>query len=323
MVLAYLAAPVALVMWMRGRARIIWGVVGFTSTITAAILLLRVNTIQHWLDGVPGGAMIWAILLATSILGATTTWSRAILHAALVDGSSIPPALRKPVFAVGLGALIPGAGLVLARQGRRGAIAWWVTGPLLLGTVLLLNWEWLWTRAQSELASGLSSNGIEILLMSAGGVVALAIIMWVVQALDGVRMISSGRSLAVTDATTTALVISLLAFVATFHPVRVAQTLHDGAELMATHGMVLAPLALAETASRLDPATAAYIASAADHLETLGQIEKSDAYRGLLRRRLFEYQQYTFGVEIAKPKVVVSDIGWQRPLDQTDHRPVY
>jgi hypothetical protein len=221
-----------------------------------------------------------------------TSWACAV--AAAVDNRTAAAGrfrsrMRRP-WAVGvLGALVPGLGLLIAGYPKRAALTLGIVGPMAAAAVILLNWRWLWERNQFAASSGISGTALEITFLAAAGIVVVMLLIWIVQFLDGVRRVSTSRSRGFADAIGFALLVSIILFLTTFQPTPLAQNLYAAAASFQDDGFLVIPLALCETATRLDPASPAYLARAAELNEALGMKIQASAKREIIDRRAREY----------------------------------
>jgi hypothetical protein len=120
-------------------------------------------------------------------------------------------------------------------------------------------------------------------------------ILWLIQALDGARRVSSSRSLVVADTASLALLASLAVFAVAFRPASLALNLHSTAVTLRSDGYQLIPLGLNEAAVRLDPATPAYLAEAVELYGAVGMWDKAREKSRLLEERAKEYTRLAFG----------------------------
>jgi hypothetical protein len=203
-----------------------------------------------------------------------------------------PRWLRHPRTVVALGMLAPGLGHLIAGYPRRAACLLWVMGPLALATVVLAQWHWLWERSRSAVPPGISGPALEIVLIAATGVVILALLTWIVQALEGARRVSPNRrSHAFADAVCVALLVSLVLFSATFRPVSLARSLGVASVALHRDGLCVIPLGLAEAAARLDRASPEYLAHAALLNDELGMTDAAQAKRDEIESRMERYAE--------------------------------
>lgn len=292
---AYLLGPFALTLWPRGRFRLAWAVAGAASMVAVVSLVAGRADFAAWIDSVPNGLLLWIAVVSAAFVTAATAWSRAV-HLAGRDYPTLavlsPNWLRRPRAVCALGMLVPGLGLLVAGYPRRAALLLWAAGPLALAIFTLSQWRWLWERGQSAVPPGISGPSLEIFLVAATGVVAVGLLTWIVQALDGARRVSSmRRSPAFANAVSLALLVSLALFSMTYRPVSLAQSLGAAAVALHRDGLRVIPLGLAEAAARLDPASPEYLAHAALLNDELGMKDAAQAKRDTLERRMKKYAE--------------------------------
>lgn len=289
---AYLLGPVATALRPEGQRSVVWTSVGLGALGAGLTMLAFWSVIARWLESIPNGAVLWLVMVPLITISLATSWVRAVAVASCTRPASISfpfSWIRRP-WAVGLlGTLVPGLGLMITGHPKRAAWTFWIVGPIAAAAIILFNWRWLWERNQSSVPSGMSATALEITLLAAVGVAVVMLLIWIVQALDGVRRVSSSRSRALTDATGIALLVSLVLFFTTFRPASFAQNLDVAAISLQQNGFSLIPLGLCEAATRLDPAKPAYLARAAELNEALGMKKAALAKKEIIEQRAREY----------------------------------
>jgi hypothetical protein len=289
---AYLLGPVMAAVWSDGRSRIFWSVVGPGSVAIALLLAALWSHFSAWIGGLPGGVAVWLGVVSVTILAMMTAWAKSISAAGFKQPKGTGSRsrwFRNRLVLAGLGLIVPGLGLMAAERPKRAALAFWLVGPLAIALVVLVHWRWLWEKTRFGENPGVSGFSMEMILTAAAGVAVIAILSWIAQALDGARVASKRRSFAMADTAGTALLVSLVLLMATFHPSTVAVHLHSASVSLHNDGFRFIPLGLCEAASRLDPASPRYQAFAADLNEELGRMEAAAARRTALERRAEEY----------------------------------
>ncbi|MFN8178959.1 MAG: hypothetical protein U0167_13600 [bacterium] len=300
---AYLLGPIAAGLWGAPYAD---GMAGDLAALVVGLgVLLAWSPLTQWLGRVPYGLAIWLVIVPTAALAVATAWARSIAAARVpsaTPGTWVARWGNDPRVVAVLGLAVPGLGLMLAKCRRQAAASFWLLGPLWAAGAVLLNRRWLWEHSRSVVSPGLRGTALESVFVAAAAVGALALVAWIVQALDGARRVSStqGRS----DAVGLALLVVATLFVATFHPASLGRDLYGAASGLRADGFRMIPFALCETAARLDPATPVYWAEAADLAESLGLGEKARAHRAMIERRAVEWR---FAAGIDRPGAASSD----------------
>jgi hypothetical protein len=318
--LAYLFGPLTVPLWSRGRSRIVWLVVGYGSVAVGALMVLLGESLTGWLGGISNGPVIWLTTVSVVTLLIAVTWVRAILAVTSggpTIGSRFPAWMRRPGPVAALGMLVPGLGLQTGGYTRRGAWAFGIVGPVAAAAIVLAHWRWLWECSRSAMKPGISGHSLEILLMAAAGVASAGVLVWIVQALDGARRVSTSRTRSRANVASVALLLSLAFFAFTFRPVSFAVGLGATAASLRHEGLKLIPLGLCEVAMRLDPASPAHIAQAAEINEELGMSDAARAKRRVIEQRARAYNEFVVGTVGHGGTAAPSDA--DRPLDVEDH----
>jgi hypothetical protein len=296
--LAYLAGPVTIARWLNGRRGLVWSAVGFGSALTAFVLLLLRSRFDAWIETTSGGLVWWWLVVPTLALIIGCVWARAVAAAGrrhTVAYSRLPRRLRMPAIIAAMGLLVPGLGLMLSGRSRLAGWSFALVAPAAAVVVVLARWDWLWDRGRTPVPSGLSGPGLETALIVTLAATSIVAVLWLVQALDGARRVTTSRSLAVADAASLALLASIAIFATSFRPAAVAENLHATAVALRVDGYRLIPLGLNEAASRLDPATPAYLAEAVELYGAVNMWEKAEEKRSILEAKANEYTRLAFG----------------------------
>jgi hypothetical protein len=288
---AYGLGPLSLIIWPRERKRGGWAV---ASAVSVALTgLLAVEWTAYWQRAMrfEHGPAIWAASVAVVILAVTTVWSRAV--------ATSPPFVAWPrrlrsIGSIGvLGLMLPGLGLLIAGRRWRAALAVWSAGLLAAAAVVVLHWRSLAAVSAGHdigAEAGAAAASTEIALIVAGICAGVGLLAWLVQALDGVRVVSPFvRSNPLANRLALALLASLGLLVATFQPVFCARHLSAAATRLREHRLRLIPLALCEAAASLDPSEPSYLVEAASLCEALGRADDAAEKRAVLRRRAEHY----------------------------------
>jgi hypothetical protein len=200
-----------------------------------------------------------------------------------------------PAAIAAIGLLVPGLGLMLSGRPRLAGWSFALVAPAAAAAVVLARWDWLWDRSRTPIPSGLSGPALESALIATIAVASTVAILWLVQALDGARRVTTSRSLVIADAASLALLASIAIFIAAFRPAAVAENLHATAVMLRVDGYRLIPLRLNEAAARLDPATPAYLAEAVELYGAVNMWEKAEQKRKDLETKANEYTRLAFG----------------------------
>jgi hypothetical protein len=266
--------------------------------------------------------LLWLAVVPTVIIVFVTAWGRAIAAAIgdrPVQTAHLPRWVLDPRVVNIFGVIVPGLGLMISGHPRRAAWAFWILGPMGAAAAILAHRQWLWGRSLSATPPGISGATLEVVFVAAVGVAALALLVWIFQALDGARRVSTHRSHAFADAISVALLIVLVLFAATFRPVPLARNLHAAATTLRLDGYRLIPLGLCEAAVRLDPVNPLYLAQAAELYETTGMKDAAVAKRRVLERRSKEYLEVLRkDIDAATPAFVFSSLV-HHPIDMENH----
>lgn len=284
---AYALGPVNLVFWQSGKHRKAWAIVGAASLVATALLWIGLGAYSDVLGQLQFGAVMWVVSIALVILLTATAWARVV--ATSEKGAFWPRFLRRPGAVCVLGLILPGLGLLIVGRRWKAAVAVWCAGLLVAAAVVVTHWRWLAGNAVS--AGGyLSNQTIEGILGVAVACVAFGFLAWLAFAFEGVRAVSPvTRSGSVANGLALALLVTLVAFLATVRPIPIARDLDLAAERLHHQGLRMIPLGLYDAASLLDPGTPAYLAEAITICDELGLKTTADAKRDLLRKRAAQF----------------------------------
>jgi hypothetical protein len=315
---AYALGPLNLTLWPSGRARVAWATVGALSTIATASLCIWWRPFAEVARRNEGSAVIWALSVTCVILLTAIAWARAV--ATSDPGGHWPRFLRTPVTVCALGFLFPGFGLLIARRRRRSAVAIWFAGVLVAAIVIATRWLRLAPALVGE-SDGGAHWTFEVTLIAALAGVALGALAWLVQALEGLRVVRpAARSGSLANGLALALLIAVALFLATFHPTAVARDFESAALQFRQRGLRVIPLALYESAAKLDPATPAYLAGAAALHDDIGNSKTAEMRSALLRERAAQFAD-ALGADLV-PADSRTTTSWSTPpLDGFDPVP--
>ncbi len=234
------------------------------------------------------------------LLGALA-WSRALRLAARDERfvpERLPEALRHPVAATAIGFVLPGFALVVAKHAWRAAFALWNAANVILAAIVVANAGMLWSWNKRAGVDALPRTFLEGVFVASAAVLALGALAWVATALDGGRSLAAARRMRSrqhphlrSDAIALGLILSVVAFAATFNPTRMASDLDRFAGALRFSGYRLVPLSLESAAMRLDPGRSEYAIRTAElHLE-MGHREAATLIQQGLRARWDAYAQ--------------------------------
>jgi hypothetical protein len=312
----YALGPLSLLLWPPEDRRTASVILGVGSLVGAALLSIWWRAFFEALQPLAFAAVIWATSVAIVILLMATAWTRAV--ATSEEAVRWPQQMRRPSVVCAIGLVLPGLGLLIAGRRWKAAFALWCAGLLVAAVVILKHWRWLVGDAGGENVPVHLS--IEWTLILAAGCTVLGLLAWLAAAFDGLRVVSpTARSSGVADGLGLILLVSLAVLVATFKPVTIARDLESAAEGLRRHGLRVAPLALTEAASTLDPGSPDYQARAAALCDDLGRREEALAKRRLLQERAARFAG-AVGAELVTADTRAAPRFWvEEPSDSTIH----
>ena len=82
--------------------------------------------------------------------------------------------------------------------------------PAAAAVLVLANGQWLWSAAVASATPGLALTTIESIFIASLAVAACAALLWIVQALDGMRRASTDSSIAVSNSVSALLLVALV-----------------------------------------------------------------------------------------------------------------
>ena len=230
------------------------------------------------------------LVLASLLVGGFSVWARAVLFA---GGRNLPANHRLPLpfrraWGVGImGLVAPGAGLLAVGRNRRAAAALGLAWLPLFAAVFLVGAPRL-----QELRGVAPDAGFEKALMGAAALAAVGVVGWLVQALEGARLVPweerrYGRPWG--DLLGLTAVAGMLTLMMAVDPAPLARHQGREARLMQADGYRLVPLAMVRTAAVLDPARTDYRVTALQILRDLGREEPAAEMRLRLESDLEPY----------------------------------
>jgi hypothetical protein len=284
--LAYVTGPLAVLLTPRGRRYLPWVSVAVGSTAAWAAVWLGREYLLQWMEHGRLMVPLAISLCILVVLAGFTAWAHGILMVIRDGGRGrgrLPGWTRKPGIVGLAGLAVPGLGLLLLGRGRRSVNAFWMLGPLFLDRA-----GWLWWLNRRAGVDGVPGPLMEQMLLIPAVVLLLGALVWIWQALDGIRLAGGSSSQAGRwqggDIVALSLVISLVAFGILFDAGSVASDLDSFAVLLQHEGFRLIPFGLEMAAARLDPSRPVYVMRAS---EIADQMDRR-AFAAGMRRDLAE-----------------------------------
>jgi hypothetical protein len=235
-------------------------------------------------------------LVAVHLVG-LHSWSRGIART-VRDPRFVPemmPAmLRNKWVAIALGTVFPGFGLATAGRGVRAGVALWNAGQVLFAGLVLWQAGLLWSWNAKEGVDALPKTFVEGIFLTCVAIVVIGGLLWIASALEGARVqlrakAAPVRRFASGDLVAAGLVVSLVAFGATFRPNHVAHDLDAFASSMRFSGYRMIPLVFESTAATLDSGRPEYMMRVAELHAEMGRTQKAQVIHDRLRERWEAY----------------------------------
>ena len=308
LVFAYVLGPLypLLTRWSFGN--IVWALLGLAATGACAALVLYRKPFLLGAEDAGLGLVQLVGGVALVILIGFTAWARALAIAGWRMQRRTELPIRHPLLVTALGLAAPGSGLFLSGHPRRGALAFWMLGPLSASAIVLFYAPWLWQLNQQLTAGRIPRSALEAIFMAAA-LLALAVVLgWFVQAMDGARHVSraTGRA-SHGQPVAAALLVALVAFACLFKPGEAASTADRFAVAFRLEGLRVVPLALELSAAKLDPSEPIYSYRAAELYDRLGQRDRARALRQELEAHWTTYARaIERTAQASRPRPVVS-----------------
>ena len=290
-VFAYVLGPLYPLLTRWNPSNIVWAVLGLVSLASCVGVVIYRTQILQRVERSGLGAVPLLIMVSLIALAASTAWARALFVAGRrMQQRELLAGLRHPSIVALVSLVFPGLGLFATGHPRRGAHALWIFGPMAAAAFMLYHAPWLWKLNQSLDAGRIPRLALEVLFVLAVATVIGTIFAWIIQALDGARLVSraTGR-VSHGQAVALALLIAVLAFPFAFRPARVAQDLDRFAGAFHLDGLRLIPLAMELGAAKLDPREPLYTYRAAELFEKLGAKRQARELREGLRAQWSAY----------------------------------
>ncbi len=290
--LTWLCGPAALLLTPAGRRHRGWLALGLAATVAGAFLVqVPYARLVAW-TGL-SAPLAWGSLAALATAGGFSAWARAVLHA----GALLPPPHRLPrllrsragVGAIGL--LAPGCGLLVGSGRWHGALWLWALWPAALGALTLRAGADMWRHLATTIPDRAATDLLEHTIVLSAAAVALGVLAWLVQALEGARRVAPAPALARGrgDWLAVALGLSCLGLAVGGSPDRAARQLGDAATILQAEGLTVIPLHLAQAAGRLDGSRSEYAVLAIALHEQRGEAGRAASLRDRLEQDVAGY----------------------------------
>ncbi len=249
------------------------------------------------LDITGNGWPLWPLALIGALVMVTafSVWARAAYLVGSRERHSLhnlPSILRKP-WAVGIvGLIAPGLGLLLAGCARRGAAVIWSGWPVAGAVLVLANGLQIWSRNQWAGAGSIQPAALEGVFMISAGILAVGLIGWIAQALEGARQMMGDpgtRQKMRGDWYAAALMCTLAGMAFVWDPPTMARHLDDSGIVLMEKGLRIIPLHLTRGAHRMDPGPSEYPVRVLELYEELGRRDEAIRLRQELDGNLASY----------------------------------
>lgn len=240
-------------------------------------------------------AGLGAALFAAAALG-FVAWSGAVVR----TGRELKPRLPRfpawvhspPVILI-LGTCLPGLGLLLAGRRRRAGWAVWTLFPVLWCTAVIVHSPVLWNFHLARGWDRAVSSRLETVFIVSGVAGLCGVVLWIMQALDGMRLEIAWRERGRrprSDWAAGVLLAAIAALLVSAKPASVAADLDALALSASNDDLVLCPAGLTWMAVRLDPSRPVYELHLADAYEALGWDRRAETVRVSLDGRWRAYE---------------------------------
>ena len=290
LILSYFAGPLSVLATSRGRESRLWMGISISSVVLGIIVMWIWIGPSDWSTQKNPGGAVTLLMAAAAVIFGFSAWTRAIVLAGQYEGSRLkrmPDWIKGPLAAGLLGIIFPGMGLLVNGRSKQAISALWTACITVISLLFLSRAVWLWNFNLHAGVFAIRPNILEYALISASVAAALGCLVWIVQALNGVRLasLSSNRkTVSRSNWAAVALLISIVAFSALSRPAAVAEALDISAAVASGQGMRIIPLRLSLAAIRLDPSYPGYFVRAIRLYEDCGDQVSAD----LMRRDLIE-----------------------------------
>ena len=281
-----------------GKRRFSWGLLTLMTLGAGVATVWYWPMLRSWIDLGQLPLLPCMVVLGVVTMLGFQSWSRAVWltgRDVRFVPERLPDFMRHPV-AVGVsGLLLPGAGYLIAGHPRRAAAMVWTTGPMALATLAIWQAEWLWAVNRASGVQGLPLNIMELVFVAAVATLLIGGLAWSTSLFDAARLAAfraGQRASARADWLGFAVVLAVIAFVATLAPEKMARNMDQVATGMRYDAYRLIPLGMEHAAMRLDPSRPRYVMRAAELHELLNQTEAANELQEQLRTRWQEYAEY-------------------------------
>jgi hypothetical protein len=298
LVLSYTLGGMAPAFLDMGKRRFTWAFLTLTSAAIWGATVWKWPLLRAWIETGRLPLLPCMVVLGVVTLLLVQAWSRSVWLAAQdvrFVPERLPGLLRRPVSVALVGALLPGAGYLMAKHARRAASVVWIVGPLALAGLTLWQGEWFWNVNRASGVQGLPLPVMELIFIASVAVLLLGGLIWVTSAFDAARLAAfraGQRASARADWLGFAVIAVTVAFFVTLAPENMARNLDQLATGMRHDGYRIIPLGMQHAAMRLDPSRPRYVMRAAELHDLMNQPEAAHELREQLRTRWQEYAEF-------------------------------
>jgi hypothetical protein len=316
--LAYLAGPYAVLATSRGRESLLWVSLSILSCTIAAVVVALAGKIFAEPHADVTWYLAWLGATLVAVLFGFAAWARGVLLIGRHKGwlvRKLPGWLRQPAAALLLGLAVPGYGLFAIGHSRRAGCALLAAGATVVAALLLWQAPPLWRLSQATGVLAGRGDTLERLFLACGAVAALGALAWVVQALDGARLAGERGESPLSprrEWASVALIMAIMAMLASFRPARVAETVDRFAISLRDDGLRIVPLYASYLEMRLDPSMPGYAVQAIELNEELGRSGEALAMKRDLADRWRPYGRM-LRLEAASASVETPGYGPEKP----------
>ncbi|MBU8922600.1 MAG: hypothetical protein KOO63_12350 [Bacteroidales bacterium] len=285
LLLSYFAGPLYILATRRGRRNKFWAGLSIFSVILSIIVVWMWGGLSSWStrENPVGAIMLLGAVVA--ILSGVSAWTRAVILAGRFEGPRlrrVPRWIKGPLATGLFGIICPGMGLFVAGRSKHAVAAMWMASLTAISLLYLSRAFWLWNFNAYAGAFALKPDTLEYVFIIASVVAVLGGLVWIAQALNGVRLagrVSSRKPVYRRNWIAVALLTSIIAFSTLSRPALVAEALDTGAAVSSSEGMRIIPLYLSMGAIHFDPSKPDYTIRAIELYEHYGDQVTADMMR--------------------------------------------
>jgi hypothetical protein len=292
--MTYLPGPLAALIVPDAGGRLVKGCALVFGAVWGVALWQRPHLPAVLRAGPEALAALAAVLLGASVLG-FAAWSRTVMR----TGRELKPRLPRfprwvhlPPTILVLGTCFPGLGLLLAGRTRRAGWAVWSLLPVLWCAAVIAQSPSVWNLHLARGWDRALSSRLEIVFIASGVVGLCGLLLWTVQALDGMRLEIAWRERGRrprSDWMAGVLLAALAALLVSANPASVAMELDALSQAARNDDLLLCPAGLTWVASRLDPSRPLYELRLAEVYNALGWTGRARDVRASLEARWRPY----------------------------------